>query len=381
MQNKYIGIEAAWVKLLNAFGINSIDEATRGDSGLAQCFNMASRKLSLLARNQHNSFPNVTWEERVEMLKRYFPTNEAFDSLTQENLASLGNGESKGTETESGMHYITKDTSMLELLCAKMITFMDVSADGVLHAKEALFNRLEKCMVPVPDLPENSVSMIGNLTYLSENPSELISALRSTLPSDESYPVSGAVFNAEDSASLGGNTVTVNIPSVDQLTDAVYVQYVAPKGLDTDIKIVSVITNPDIIERAIANATDIAKTDHTAELTFKDLPDENDEIAMAHYLHPLSLYSFAGLVATVVVPATDTKSGVMAIIGTMDVASWIVYHLSYMYLGQISMGDISSQVKFAERTGRVAKATSGRQPTAQSGQRKISASFDPSKFA
>jgi hypothetical protein len=236
-------------------------------------------------------------------------------------------------------------------------------------------------MVPVPDLPENSVSMLGNLTYLSENPRELISAIRSTLPKDDVYPVSGAVFHAEDSDSLGGNTVTVSIPSVDKLTDAVYVQYVAPKGLDTDIKIMSVISNQDMIDRAIANATDIAKNDHTAELTFKDVPDANDEIAMAHYLHPLSLFSFAGLVSTVVVPATEHKSGVMAIIGSMDVASWIVYHLSYMYLGQLSMNDISGQVKFAERPKKIYNSPVGSQSTEQSGQRKISVSFDPSKFA
>lgn len=369
---QYTGIEDAWVKLLNAFGIYNRDDATSGSNGLKAAFSVANKKLAIQAAKHGKTFPAIDWDDRVQKLDNLISTS-LFDKLTSENV--------KTTETtDVTLNVLKFSDSMIRLLTAKAITYGSTKDPNVLRVNERFFDRLVGCMGKGGLLNPQMASMAANIKPLCSDPTAFIGSISQKFANAEPYPISGMVDETNHNA-LTMATMKVHIPSIDRLDNVVYVAYLSSAPDDLDIKITRIITDSNEIEEIRRHASKISKTDRDVDISQDEDSFPEDDIAMAHLAHTLTLLSDVGLVSTVIQPTDGAHEGVIGIIGAVSVANWIVYyHKTYNVVASEESND---ETEPSEPDDTTDEAPSAEQPVQRepTDKRVIKASFNPNKFA
>lgn len=342
----------AWVKLLNAFGITDYRDALTGTpSGLRGYFDMANQRLYTQMTSNKGHYHIVPWSVRCEMFDKSVPP-EKFNYITQQNIeASRKDGEPATSVAEQTPKTapISAQTCMARFLSTNFLTydktiigtnyealipvqlFMRVS--GHVHQDEADINNLMKLKVIRPS---------GNVGLRCANGigEELIHVVSEVFGNASPMNINGEI--SETSEDLVATNLSIELPSLRDVlsggtTNIVPIKYTCVTDEDeasVGVKITGIISDTDFINKL--QISPLAMEARTNDLSFQEVmatEDEHGNITMEQakqrdLIDPTSILADLGLVAVVLQPANpDTGAeGVMAIIGSVSVNKWVLYH-------------------------------------------------------
>ena len=336
----------AWVKLLNAFGITDYRDAL---TGLRGYFETANQRLYTQMTSNGGHYKPVSWSERCKALGRTVPI-EKFNYMTQQNLgAGRKEGETATSDTSVQQTSISAQTCMARFLSVDFLTYdkniigsnyeafipaaLFMRIAGHVHQDAADINNIMKLKVMRPS---------GNVGLRCANGvgEELIQVVSNVFGGASPMNMNGEI--SETSEDLVATDLSIELPSLRDVVSGgqskiVPIKYSCVTDGDeagVGVMITGIISDPDFINKL--QISPLAMESRTNDLSFQEVmaaEDENGNITMEQakqrdLIDPTSILADLGLVAVVLQPANpDTGAeGVMAIIGSVSINKWVLYH-------------------------------------------------------
>lgn len=344
--------DEAWVKLLNAFGITDYRDALTGTpSGLRGYFETANQRLYTQMTSKGGHYKPVSWSERCKALGRTVPIDK-FNYITQQNLAAgrkEGETATPDTSVQQTSTSISAQTCMARFLSVDFLTYdkaiigsnyeafipaaLFMRIAGHVRQNEADLNNLMKLKVMRPG---------GNVGLRCANGvgEELIQVVSNVFGGASPMNINGEI--SETSEDLVATDLSIELPSLRDVVSGgqskiVPIKYSCVTDGDeagVGVMITGIISDPDFINKL--QISPLAMESRTNDLSFQEVmaaEDENGNITMEQakqrdLIDPTSILADLGLVAVVLQPADpDTGAeGIMAIIGSVSVNKWVLYH-------------------------------------------------------
>ena len=336
----------AWVKLLNAFGITDYRDAL---TGLRGYFETANQRLYTQMTSNGGHYKPVSWSDRCKALGRTVPIDK-FNYMTQQNLAAgRKEGETATSDTSVQQTSISAQTCMARFLSVDFLTYdktiigsnyeafipaaLFMRIAGHVHQDEADLNNIMKLKVMRPS---------GNVGLRCANGvgEELIQVVSKVFGGASPMNMNGEI--SETSEDLVATDLSIELPSLRDVVSGgqskiVPIKYSCVTDGDeagVGVMITGIISDTDFINKL--QISPLAMESRTNDLSFQEVmaaEDENGNITMEQakqrdLIDPTSILADLGLVAVVLQPANpDTGAeGVMAIIGSVSINKWVLYH-------------------------------------------------------
>lgn len=342
----------AWVTLLNAFGITDYRDALTGTpSGIRGYFDMANQRLYTQMTSNKGHYHIVPWSVRCQMFDNGVPP-EKFNYITQQNIeASRKDGEPATSVAEQTPKTapISAQTCMARFLSTDFLTYdktiigtnyealipvqLFMRVAGHVHQDEDTINNLMKLKVIRP-------SVNVGLRCANGVGEELIHVVSEVFGNTSPMNINGDI--SETSEDLVATDLSIELPSLRDVVSGgqskiVPIKYSCVTDGDeasVGVIITGIISDTDFINNM--QISPLAMQSRTNDLSFQEViatEDENGDITMEQakqrdLIDPTSILADLGLVAVVLQPANpDTGvEGVMAIIGSVSINKWVLYH-------------------------------------------------------